>query len=97
MPKRLYGRRWGKARRAHLARQPLCVMCQQEGRTTAAEVVDHITPHRDDPELFWNPDNWQSLCKRHHDSTKQRIEKSGKALRRVGLDGYPIGRGGSDF
>lgn len=67
MPKRLYGRRWGKARRAHLARHPLCVMCQRDGRTVAADVVDHITPHRDDPVLFWDPENWQSLCKRHHD------------------------------
>lgn len=39
---------------------------------------------------FWNPANWQSLCKAHHDSTKQAMEKSGRRVRRVGLDGYPI-------
>jgi hypothetical protein len=43
---------------------------------TAATVVDHIEGHQGDHERFWNPDNWQSLCKRHHDSTKQRDEKS---------------------
>lgn len=90
MAKRLYGRRWGKARAAHLATNPLCVMCQDEGHIRAADVVDHIEPHRGDPAKFWNPLNWQSLCKHHHDSTKQAMEKTGRQVRRVGLDGYPI-------
>ena len=42
---------------------------------TAAAVVDHVEAHQGDNERFWNPDNWQSLCKRHHDSAKQRQEK----------------------
>jgi 5-methylcytosine-specific restriction endonuclease McrA len=52
-------------------------MCKKQGRVTAAQVVDHITPHKMDMVLFWDTDNWQSLCKRCHDSLKQRIEKSG--------------------
>ena len=43
---------------------------------TAADVVDHIEAHHSDTVLFWNPDNWQGLCKSHHDSTKQRQEKN---------------------
>lgn len=27
--------------------------------------------------LFWDKTNWQALCKRCHDSYKQRLEKSG--------------------
>ena len=42
---------------------------------TAAAVVDHVEAHQGDHEKFWDPDNWQSLCKRHHDSAKQRQEK----------------------
>jgi 5-methylcytosine-specific restriction protein A len=37
------------------------------GDTTAANVVDHIKPHKGDQALFWCRDNWQSLCKRCHD------------------------------
>lgn len=74
---RLYGRRWGKARAAHLALYPLCTMCQAEGRITQATVVDHIAPHKGSELLFWDSGNWQSLCKEHHDRDKQRFEKSG--------------------
>ena len=30
-------------------------------------VVDHIIPHRGDQKLFWDQNNWQSLCKSCHD------------------------------
>jgi 5-methylcytosine-specific restriction protein A len=32
-----------------------------------AIVVDHIIPHRGNKELFWNRENWQPLCRPHHD------------------------------
>lgn len=70
-----YGSRWEKARRIHLAEHPLCAMCERANRVTAATVVDHITPHKGDQGLFWNRDNWQSLCAHCHSSTKQRLEK----------------------
>jgi 5-methylcytosine-specific restriction protein A len=62
-----YGTSWRKAARAHLIANPLCVHCLAEKRYTSATVVDHIQPHRGDPTLFWDPTNWQPLCKRHHD------------------------------
>lgn len=77
-------------------------MCSTLTRPVAATVVDHIAPHKlgdakssGDPEriaaawkLFWDRSNWQSLCKFCHDSTKQRMEKSG----RIGCDagGKPL-------
>ncbi len=90
--KSLYGSRWQRARLVHLADHPLCVMCQARGRVTAAEVVDHITPHKGDLSLFWDAGNWQSLCRPHHDSTKRRIEHGG---REIGCDaaGVPVDRG----
>ena len=42
-------------------------MCMKEGRYRKATVVDHVVPHRGDIKLFWDRDNWQSLCKEHHD------------------------------
>jgi 5-methylcytosine-specific restriction protein A len=62
-----YDSRWRKARLGWLAKHPLCVHCQAEGRVTAANVVDHIIPHRGDTNLFWDSKgNWQSLCTSHH-------------------------------
>ena len=71
-----YNGRWQKARATFLARHPLCLMCHREGRITAATVVDHIIPHRGDQALFWDTGNWQSLCKRCHDSAKQAEERA---------------------
>lgn len=65
--KRGYGSRWRRASKEYLRKHPLCVMCEKEGVYRAAEVVDHIIPHRGDMGLFWDQSNWQPLCKRHHD------------------------------
>ena len=62
-----YTSRWNKARTRYLKLHPLCVHCQKEGKLTKARVVDHISPHRGDQELFWNENNWQALCKSCHD------------------------------
>jgi len=62
-----YNRDWRRARLDYLERNPLCVECRREGRFVRADVVDHIVPHRGDRRLFWDSDNWQSLCKHHHD------------------------------
>lgn len=42
-------------------------------------VVDHIRPHRGDPDLFWDPDNLQAVTKAWHDSIKQARERAGAA------------------
>lgn len=75
---RLYDRQWRKARASYLLEHPLCIMCEAEGITTAATVVDHRIPHRGDLALFWDRANWQPLCQEHHDSDKQRMERSGR-------------------
>lgn len=80
--------RWQKLRARQLYHHPLCVMCLP--RPTPATVCDHAEPHRGDEVKFW-AGPFQSLCKQHHDSDKQRIEKGGKARPRIGLDGWPEG------
>lgn len=99
----VYGGRWAKVRLAYLTKHPLCVMCDEQGRITAATVVDHIIPHRlkdalasKDSEqiakaqkLFWDTSNYQSLCASHHNSTKQRMEKSGVVVG-CSRDGIPL-------
>ena len=65
-------------------------MCEKVGRLQAAHVVDHVTPHKGDLDLFWNRSNWQSLCKTCHDSAKQRAEARG--VDEIGCtdDGSPL-------
>ena len=62
-----YDKHWRAASADFLARNPLCAQCRKEGRLTPATVVDHVEPHRGDKKLFWDRNNWQSLCKTHHD------------------------------
>jgi 5-methylcytosine-specific restriction protein A len=66
-------RRWRAKRAAHLTKEPLCRYCTQEGRIAAADVVDHIEPHKGDKEKFWYGE-LQSLCHTCHSSRKQREE-----------------------
>lgn len=71
-----YNHRWRKARETYLRSHSLCVMCEADDVLTPSTVVDHIVPHRGDQKLFWSRDNWQALCKRHHD-TKTATEDGG--------------------
>lgn len=63
-----YGSRWQRFRLSFLAAHPLCAECERKGRTTEATVVDHVTPHRGDAELFWREGNHQALCARCHNA-----------------------------
>lgn len=86
----LYKRaRWRRLREAHKDANPLCVYCLDAEEISEVEVVDHIKPHKGDLDLFWDPENLQSLCKACHDGRKQR-EDLGQNVVRFGADGWPI-------
>ena len=88
--------RWQTLAKAIYARD--LNICQVTGEMLTGEhpapnspVAHHIKPHRGDPALFWDPDNIQTVSKRHHDSEEQAMEKSGKPRRQsVGADGWPV-------
>jgi 5-methylcytosine-specific restriction protein A len=73
-----YTARWHKRAAAFRARYPLCgdrpaglapvrSQCRDAGRVTPGDAVDHVTPHRGDPGLFWDElNNWQTLCAACH-------------------------------
>lgn len=71
-----YTYQWHKRSRLFLNTHPLCVMCEQSGRVTAATCVDHKIPHQGDMTLFWDESNWQALCDSCH-STKTVKEDGG--------------------
>ena len=83
-----YGTRWRKLRTYILAREPLCRACKNEGRTSAATHVDHVTPKAnggtDDVA------NLQPLCAPCHVAKSAR---EGGAGRRGGGGGGPAGGG----
>lgn len=81
--------RWRKLRKNQLSIEPLCRICSQNGIIKAALICDHVEPHRGNMVKFWNGP-FQSLCKQCHDSYKQAFEKSGKIIRKIGVDGYPL-------
>jgi len=68
---KLYDRKWREAAALYLSRHPLCSACGSVRIVTAAQVVDHIIPHKGDRSLFWDRSNWQGLCKRCHDVKTQ--------------------------
>lgn len=74
---RLRGRAAVTRRARWLDAHPLCVECEAEGKTTAADVVDHITPlwkgGRDDES------NFQSLCQVPHHDAKTKAEAAERA------------------
>lgn len=62
--KRSYTTRERKASKMHLREYPLCDICQQDGRTVAAEIVHH----RDLDHSNYDEENLQSLCKHCHEA-----------------------------
>jgi len=65
--KRGYDANWRKASKSFLRAYPMCERHLDRDQWVPASVVDHVIPHKGDYELFWDEENWQSLCKRCHD------------------------------
>jgi 5-methylcytosine-specific restriction endonuclease McrA len=69
--------RWKRLRWDVLVRDLFtCQMCGHIEANTSLLVGDHKIAHRGDPDLFWDIDNVQCLCKACHDTDKQRAERS---------------------
>ncbi len=63
-----YTSKWKRVRKQFLFSNPRCVMCLAMNKQKSANVVDHIIPHCGDSFLFWDENNYQSLCDRCHNS-----------------------------
>ena len=85
-----HSKRWERLARIHKAMNPCCVMCAEHGVVMAAEVTDHVIPHRGSEHLFWDMKNWQSLCKAHHDHDKKQLEGKKGFVTDIGADGFPV-------
>jgi hypothetical protein len=91
-----YSRAWDKAAKGHLRHHPLCVYCALQDVVAAAELVDHLYPHRVYPDIFWRTEWWCSSCTTCHSGFKQGLERQGKAAldRLAHRLGLPVMAGG---
>lgn len=80
-------RQWQETRARQLSAHPLCAMCLP--RVTAATVCDHVDKDSKATEEGFFAGPFQSLCKTHHDSTKQREERRGRIIG-CDDDGVPL-------
>lgn len=86
---RLYSTaRWRRVRKDQLRKEPLCRACKRQGIATPATVCDHVDPHKGDLLKFWRGP-FQSLCKNHHDSYKQQLERRGFDVE-IDASGWPV-------
>lgn len=72
---------WHRLRSTKLLEQPLCERCLEQGRTTLATDVHHITPfltYLDEEsrwEAFKDYDNLMSLCEQCHNEIHKEMRK----------------------
>lgn len=93
LDQRIRGRRLQRIRRAHFAKQPLCVACQGKGIVRLAAELDHITPlHKGGKDFDADQgQNRQGLCAPCHkakSAAEQGLKHTPK--QRIGADGYPV-------
>lgn len=65
---------WVRLRKIQLSKQPLCASCLSNGRVVSAEHIDHVFPHRQNPEKF-KKNIFQSLCSSCHTLKTQQENK----------------------
>lgn len=70
---------WRALRLVVLTETPFCVNCLKTGIKVLASECDHIIDIKDRPDLVFNKDNLQSLCKScHSKKTVAEMETFGK-------------------
>ena len=79
-----YDAAWRRVRAAFLAEHPLCecASCRQPGAVVvAADVVDHIIPIAERPDLRLDWSNLRAMSAAHHNAHTARTRGYGRARR----------------
>lgn len=82
-------RRQALARDLYTCQRCGCLLVDGNRHHPRAAVVNHKKPHRGDPDLFFNLENTESVCKTDHDALIQREEKRGYVIG-CDVDGRPV-------
>ena len=84
--KRGYDNDWQKlAKRYRRSVKGLCEECAREGFVHPSDVVDHMIPVIDAPELRLQWSNLDALCHKHHNGIKRRIEQYARKTDALGM------------
>lgn len=59
---RYHTTRWRNYRKSFIKSNPLCIECKKVGKLVPTQVIGHIIPVSEKPELFWEPTNHKALC-----------------------------------
>lgn len=65
--------RWRKLSIAFRRKHPLCCECEAQGLVRVADLVDHIEPAKEKPELFFEWRNLRALCHRCHNRIGRKV------------------------
>ncbi len=84
-----YGSDWQRLRLRKLRTDPLCASCEERGRVTLAEEVDHVIRITKQPGLRLDWSNLQSLCRPCH-AAKSAAERAGRPVKGCDRDGIPL-------
>lgn len=63
----IHSRRYRTAAAIFKANNPLCVRCEAKEIITPVYLIHHKIPHEGDWNLFWDKENWESLCNSCHE------------------------------
>lgn len=93
--KRIRGRRLQEYRAQWFCKHPLCAECERNGKVRLATQLDHIVALDNGGTDFDQPGNRQGLCDDCHE-VKTARDMGYRSRRAIGLDGFPVDRGGCD-
>jgi 5-methylcytosine-specific restriction protein A len=62
-----YDGQWGKVRDLKLSQDPLCEICKTQGEVKTANLVHHVKPIDERPDLRLDMNNLMSVCTEHHE------------------------------
>jgi 5-methylcytosine-specific restriction enzyme A len=72
---------WRNLRADVARREPLCRLCQEQGRVTAGQQIDHIESVKENWARRLDPTNLRNLCLSCHRSVTRKNETSGGMFR----------------
>lgn len=74
-----YDADWEKSRNAYMKKVGgICEECLRRGYVCEATDVDHVIPISERPDLRLDPENFDALCRDHHNGWKRRLEAYAK-------------------
>lgn len=80
-----YDSAWDRLSKAWRLGHPHCAECAQRGSVRRCDLVDHMVPVADQPELRLDRNNIWSLCQHCHDTVKRELEREAREIGHIGI------------